>query len=432
MVASSRLRVGRMAVVGILVAAFGCSSRQPAEYEEVSLSETTFSFDVPTANYDIFTTYALVPGDVLDVLYHVDQKQTKGDFCIEPDYELTVKFPDVPELTETQIVRPDGTISLPYLGVVVVGGKTVAELTTELQARYRDLAAGEFKIAADHLLTVKFVELPELNESQVVRPDGTVSLPYLGVVEVGGKTVAQLTDELKDKYIKVLKKAEIYVLVSEQQATWNELRKRLRTANLHIIVNRFREAIKEFKQDLHTAPRGLSRLVTVRPDGYATFALVGDMFVSGKTVPEVDKALDERYLEVLQGLSVDVFLEAHAGAQIYVLGNVENPGSYPISKPTPVIKALALAGSYLPGSDLGEVVIFRRHENKLVATRINVDAVLEMEGGSREFYVQPDDLVYVPRTGLAKTAEIMQDIAKVLNFRGWTTDPVREAREYGK
>ncbi|GEM_PF-577816 len=432
MVASSRPRIGCLAVVAVLLATFGCSGKQRPEYEEVPLDETTFSFAAADTNYDIFTTYSLAAGDVLDVLYHIDQRQQTENFRIEPDYELTVKFPDAPELTETQDVRPDGTISLPYLGVVPVGGKTVAELTTELQNRYRELSAGDYKIAPDHLLTVKFVELPELNEAQVVRPDGTVSLPYLGVVEVAGKSVAQLTDELKEKYTQVLKKAEIYVLVSEQAATWNELRKRLRTANLHVIVSRFREAIKDFKQDLHTAPRGLSRLVTVRPDGYATFALVGDMFVAGKTIPEIDKALDEKYAQILLGLSVDLFLEHHAGSQIYVLGNVKNPGAYPISKPTPIIKALALAGSYTKGSALDEIVVFRRHENKLVATRINVSAVLEMEEGSREFYVQPDDLVYVPRTGLAETAEMMQDIGGILFFRGWTTDPVREAREFGK
>lgn len=422
----------RAVVLSGLLAVLGCSHSTQPDYKEVPLDETTFTFAQADQNYDIFTQYVLVPGDVLDVLYHIDQTKHEGDFKIEADYELTVKFPDVPELTETQIVRPDGTISLPYLGVVQVGGKTVAGLTEELQQRYRELAAGDFRIAPDHQVTIKFVELPELNESQAVRPDGTISLPYLGVVDVAGKTVAELTDELKAKYANILKKAELYVLVAEQKATWNELRKRLRTPNLHVLVGKFREAIKEFKQDLHTAPRGLSRLVTVRPDGYATFALVGDMFVAGKTIPEIDKALDLRYTEILQGLSVDLFLEEHAGAQVYVLGSVKQPGSYPISKPTPVMKALALAGGFNPDCDIDDIVIFRRHKGRLVSTKVDLAAILAQEESAKEFYIQPDDLVYVPRSGLAEAADVMRDIASIIFFRGWTTDPVREAREFGK
>ncbi len=423
-----------LALLGLaaLSASPGCvRNAMGPDGREVAMRETTFSFSVPDATYDIFKEYHLAPGDVLDVLYHVDSNALDEEFKLAVDHEVTVRFVDIPELTETQEVRPDGYISLPYLGVVRVADLSVAEVTEDLKARYRELAQQPFVIAIDHVLSVKFTDLPELNETQAVRPDGTVSLPYLGVVTAAGKTIEAFTAELKVAFARVLKSPEVYVLVSEPRTVWSEVRKKLQVPNIHVIVKKFHEVILQFKQDLHTAPRGLSRLVTIRPDGYATFALVGDMYVAGKTVPEIDTALDEKYTEVLHGLTVDLFLEKHSGSQIYVLGNVKEPGAYQILKPTPVIKALALAGSVLPNSETDDVIVFRRHGNEVVGTKIDVDAALRLEENSTFFYLQPDDIVYVPRNALSKTADVMRDIGDILFFRGWSAS-VRPFEDFDK
>ena len=45
---------------------------------------------------------------------------------------LNIRFPLAPELDETQTVRPDGIITLQYIGDVNVIGKTPSELKSEL------------------------------------------------------------------------------------------------------------------------------------------------------------------------------------------------------------------------------------------------------------------------------------------------------------
>jgi len=111
-----------------------------------------------------------------------------------------------------------------------------------------------FKLGVDHLVSVSFVHSPELNVEQTVRPDGKITLPYVGEVYVVGKTIEEITRDLKKDFSTILQSPDIYVMVPE-----------------------FNSAIKELKKDLHTAPRGLSRLSTVRPDGYATFPMLGDV-----------------------------------------------------------------------------------------------------------------------------------------------------------
>jgi polysaccharide export outer membrane protein len=303
------------------------------------MDRTTFSFDQDQHPYDLFPNYKLVPGDVLDVLFQI-RSWTKYD---------------------------------------------------------------EFKIAVDYTIEIKFLHAPELNETQRVRPDGHITLPYIGDIYVIGKTVDELTKELKEKYKDILSIPTLYVWIPD-----------------------FRSSIKELKADLHTAPRGLSRLTTVRPDGYATFPMVGDLFVAGKTIPEASKVLNEKYEAILPSLHCDLFLEKHSGSLIYVVGQVQKPGAYNIPKPITLLEAISLAGGDIPGAKLNSIIIVRKHEEKMVATRVNLEKTLRRDGSF--FFLQPNDIVYIPKTWITETAEVMRDLQDVLLFRGWGitfTDDIR-------
>lgn len=322
-------------VLALAMAAGGCAGTSgPAPGEEITIEGRTFSFDEAAypSPRGIFPEYRMAPGDVLDVLFQIRSWQEK----------------------ET------------------------------------------FPLAVDHTVSVKFVNAPELNETQRVQPDGRISLPYVGSVYVVGKTVSGLTAELRQRYGLILRDPEIYVTVPE-----------------------FRSRIKELKADLHTAPRGLSRLVTVRPDGYATFPLVGDVFVADRALPRVGRDLNERYEQVLPGLHVDLFLERHAGALVYVVGRVARPDGYQIQKPITVLQALALAGGFATRSDLQRVLVLRRQGRRMVATPVDVESSLALSEGRRVFFLRPDDIVYVPRSRVAAAADVLRDIADILLFRGW-------------
>ena len=216
-------------------------------------------------------------------------------------------------------------------------------------------------------------------------------------------TVDELTADLKARYKKVLKSPELYVIVSD-----------------------FRSAIKELKTDLHTAPRGLSRLVTVRPDGQATFAMVGNVPVSGLTIPEVNHVLNEKYAEIMPGLAVDLFLETHAGSKVYIMGDVKQPGAYPILRPTSVEEALTLAGSTLPSAQINHLVVARRRGEKMVATRVDLRDRLAGKKGASVFFLEPDDIVYVPRRPISQLADIMRDVQDIVFFRGWDASLTHE------
>jgi polysaccharide export outer membrane protein len=314
-----------------IISLTGCSSTVPVG-KEVALERTSFSFNQNQHPYNLFPEYHIVPGDILDVLFQI----------------------------RTWIKKED------------------------------------FRIAIDHSIEVKFVYAHELDSTQRVRPDGNITLPYIGDIYVVGKTVGELTKELKDRYSRILNIPELYVEIPD-----------------------FRSSIKELKADLHTAPRGLSRLVTVRPDGFVTFPMVGDVFVAGKTVPEVTKTLNQMYEKLLPDLHCDLFLEKYTGSAIYVVGQVAKPGVFGISRPITVIEALGLAGGKIPGAKLNSIFVIRRHDKTMVATRVDLEKTLAFAKDSKFFFLQPDDIVYVPQTWLSSAAEVARDLGNVTFFRGW-------------
>jgi len=314
----------------------GCAEMEPIRLEpeeEMELTGTTFKQDVEDANYELFSGYRVQPGDVLDVLFQI-QTWIKKD---------------------------------------------------------------RFEVSVDHTISVKFINAPELNEEQRVRPDGNISLPYVGEYYVVGKTVGDIHKELTRMYRQELRDPELYVMIPE-----------------------FREAIKELKKDLHTAPRGLSRLVTVRPDGVVTFPMVGEVKVAGETISSINEDLNKEYEKILPGLHVDLFLEKHSGSVVYVLGEVNQPGAYPILRPINLFQAITLAESYKPGARLDSIIVIRRYGQKMTARRVDLEQTLTFEENQHLFYLQPDDIVLVPKTRIAHSAEIMRDIADILMFRGWS------------
>ncbi len=116
-------------------------------------------------------------------------------------------------------------------------------------------------------------------------------------------------------------------------------------------------------------------------------------------------------------MTVDVLLKATAANEIYVLGEVAQPGSFPIRRPVSVLEALTLARGPTLKAKLGSVVIMRRTGNHVQAVHYDVDKALD-GSGAQIAYLQPEDMLYVPKTALASAGELSRQLADVVLFQG--------------
>jgi polysaccharide export outer membrane protein len=149
----------------------------------------------------------------------------------------------------------------------------------------------------------------------------------------------------------------------------------------------------------------LSRLVVVAADGSFQFPLIGDVHVAGLTPGRIETLLRDRLgKDYLVDPQVSVSVQEYRSQRIFVLGEVEKPGTYAMTGPTTLLDVLSQAGG--PGRNAGRQVVvvrFPASESPValgaagsVTLRANLKRLLGGDGGEN-LLLQNGDTVFVPK-----------------------------------
>ncbi len=258
-----------------------------------------------------------------------------------------------------------------------------------------------YKLKVEDVIDIRFPFNPELDLQQSVHSDGHISLLLIGRVQAIDFTVDELTAALVTKYEQYLKDPVITVTFSESNVK-----------------------IKELKKAITTAPRGQSRLVPIKPDGNISLPFIKDISAAGKTIDELHADLNKAYKKAgIDEIEVTVNVQTVRPQQIYVYGEVGRPGNFPVDYHTTLIQALAVAGGIKPTGSRDKVILVRR-KNLAVPEGVVLDfqAIMDAEKKinnekipdfsllSYDIFLADGDIVYVPRTDLAKSNEWIDQV----------------------
>ena len=72
---------------------------------------------------------------------------------------------------------------------------------------------GAYRLAAGDVITIQFFYNPEFNTKTTIRPDGKISMPLLGEIEVAGLLIDELTARLTERYRGTLRQPEVTIQV---------------------------------------------------------------------------------------------------------------------------------------------------------------------------------------------------------------------------
>lgn len=211
-----------------------------------------------------------------------------------------------------------------------------------------------------------------------IQPDGTLTLRFIGQVHAAGQTIAQLRDLLNDRYEEFYPEPSIDVTP-------------VQTGN---VARQIREAISGSEG---FNPQQTTQTVT--PEGTLRLPRLGAIPTQGLTLGELKREINLRYDSLGAGLEVEVVLDQQASHFVYVLGEVVQPGRFEMTAPTTVLGGLSLAGSYVPGANLRQVVIFRRGPNwELISTVLDLRGAIlgKASNPPDEIWLQDGDVVIVP------------------------------------
>lgn len=141
----------------------------------------------------------------------------------------------------------------------------------------------------------------------------------------------------------------------------------------------------------------LSQRVTVRPDGYVTLPLLGDVMAAGRSVDAVSKDVATqaaKFYTETPVVAIEV-AELHS-YRVYVVGEVTRPGEFSPRGPVTVLQVLALAGGFTRFAAPDAMTIVR-HDAQGERRIPFVYAQVVEQGDMREnLTLQPNDVVVVP------------------------------------
>ncbi len=153
----------------------------------------------------------------------------------------------------------------------------------------------------------------------------------------------------------------------------------------------------------------LNQEVTVRPDGKISLMLVHEINAAGLTPSELTQQLTESYSKELQQPEVAVIVNSFAGQRVFVGGEVGAPGVKDFVGPTTVLQAVAMAGGFKDTARTDEVIVIRKGEdNKPFTIALNALKAMKGEDLQQDIYLQPYDIVVVPRSNIANVDRWVQ------------------------
>jgi polysaccharide export outer membrane protein len=135
--------------------------------------------------------------------------------------------------------------------------------------------------------------------------------------------------------------------------------------------------------------------LTVDRDGKITIPQVGPLLVAGLTFEQMSKFLIAK-AEQIVGTNIDITVGSVRTIPVFVLGDVQRPGSYTIGALSTITDALLLAGG---PSDIGSMRKVQLNRKDKVITTLDLYDLFLKGDKSRDMVLQAGDVVFVPVTG---------------------------------
>jgi protein involved in polysaccharide export with SLBB domain len=164
----------------------------------------------------------------------------------------------------------------------------------------------------------------------------------------------------------------------------------------------------------------LNETVTVRPDGFISLQLVNEVKAAGLQPSQLNETLTQMYARELKKPVIAVIVKTFAGQRVYVGGEVGQQGLLTMPAGLTALQAVMQSGGFKNTAQPSETLVIRKGpDNRPVPVRVDLNAVLSGATYGQDFRLQPDDVVYVPKSPIAQAnLFVNQYVEQLFLFRG--------------
>lgn len=140
----------------------------------------------------------------------------------------------------------------------------------------------------------------------------------------------------------------------------------------------------------------LTKLAIVRPDGKFSFPLSGEVVAAGRTAAQVQADISTRLKKFIPEPVVTVSVTGLEGNRIYVIGQVNKPGSFVMNPRFNVLQALTMAAGMTPFASTNDIIVLRGSGPGQKTLRFHYGDVSKGRNLTENVQLEAGDVVIVP------------------------------------
>jgi polysaccharide export outer membrane protein len=281
---------------------------------------------------------------------------------------------------------------------------TSAELLSEFDAGNEE----DYLIGPGDELTVQIWDHEELSGKHIVGPDGRITLPQAGSIQVSGLTRETTANHVKDALSEYY--LDIDVTVRVDRYTSHRVMVLGRVTNPGVLSFDTPPSLLEVITRAGALPVGAH--------GAEKTALVRCAVFRGR-----DKVVWIDLKGLLGGTNLGlnirlkrndiVYLPDSDDQLVYVLGEVKTPGAYRLTPTMSLLDALSQAGGPTKDAATGKLQIVRQGQQ--LDKEFAFDDLINSKS-KLNFSLNEGDILYVPKRGLAKAGYVMERISPLASI----------------
>jgi polysaccharide export outer membrane protein len=296
-----------------------------------------------------------------------------------------------------------------------------------LSSSQNNPSPGDYRIGPDDLLQVTVFDAPDLSQAVRVAGDGEISLPLLGTIKAEGLTPRELELVLQALLRRTyMKDPQVTVTVTEMQShsvsVMGAVKQpgvfQIRGTKTLLEMLSMAQGLAPDAGDAVLVMRGAGVDVSSDPSasaGTKAGAPSGTLVKASSVSSEKAGAKDTITISLKSLLNsgdpmynVAIYpgdiIKVKAAGIVYVVGNVNRPGGFPIqaNEQVTVLQAIALGEGIAPDADKAKAKIIRVAENgQQIELPVKLNKILS--GKAPDPPLQAKDVLFIPKNG-AKSA----------------------------
>ncbi len=145
----------------------------------------------------------------------------------------------------------------------------------------------------------------------------------------------------------------------------------------------------------------LSGEYKIGPGGFISLPLVESFKIANLNRKQAEMKIKNALRKHYTPVSVLLKIKSYQNNDFYVImGEVNEPGVYPIKNRVSVFKALGMAKGLTDDADMGRIQLARHSESGQVY-EINLKELLKSGDFSQDYLLQKNDMIFVPKQRIA-------------------------------